>query len=150
MKNLPESRDLKRVPDPTIFDKVKRKLEKSRAQGYLRMSNEVKYLTNFFLVPKIWKKVNGKKVADNIRTVYDAIRSGLNEADCAPWLPIPTVASRLCSVEKYTYMVDCNIGEIFLNFMLELSLRPFAGLDLTFLFPEDIRNINETMEACWE
>ena len=28
-------------------------------------------------------------------------------------------------------MTDCDVGEIFLNLMLEPNLRPFVGVDLT-------------------
>ena len=51
--------------------------------------------------------------------VYDATSSGLNDAVWAPWFPMPTVETLLRAVEGGKYMVDCDIGEIFLNFMLE-------------------------------
>ena len=149
-EKLPESRDFQRAPDPTMFDKVKRKLRKARARGYLRMSNSVKSLTHFFPVPKTWKKVEGKRIADDIRMVYDATRSGLNDAVWAPWFPMPTVVSHLRAVEKNTFMADCDVGEMFLNFMLEPKLRPFAGVDLTCMFPEEIGKITSKVEACWE
>ena len=34
-------------------------------------------------------------------------------------------------------MTDCDVGEMFLNFMLEPKLRPFTGVNLSCLFPEE-------------
>ena len=34
-------------------------------------------------------------------------------------------------------MADCDVGEIFLNFMLESSLKPHTGGDLSSVFPEE-------------
>ena len=70
--------------------------------------------------------------------VYDATRSGLNKAVWAPWFPMTTVVSHLRSVAAGTYMCDCDVGEMFPNFMLEPKLRPYAGVDITCLFPEDV------------
>ena len=74
--------------------------------------------THFFLVPKTWKKINDKKVADDIRMVYDATRSGVNETVWNPWFSIP-VSSHIRDVNNHTFMADCDVGEIFLNFKLE-------------------------------
>ena len=118
MKNLLESRYLQRAPNPTMINKLKSKLDKVKARGYSRMSNEVKSPTHFFLVPKTWKKMNNKRVADDIRMVYDAIRSGVNETVWNPWFSIP-VSSHIRDVDNHTFMADCDVGEITLNFMLE-------------------------------
>ena len=40
-------------------------------------------------------------------------------------------------------MGDCDIGEMFLNFMLDKELRPFAGVDLTGLYPGESKNGKE-------
>ena len=69
--------------------------------------------------------------------VYNATSSGLNTAVWAPWFSLPTVETHLRSVDPGTYMGDCDIGEMFLNFMLDKELRPFAGVDLTRLFPSE-------------
>ena len=50
------------------------------------------------------------------------------------WFSIPTVLSHLRSVVAGSFMTDCDVGEMFLNFMLELDLRPYDGVDLTCLF----------------
>ena len=51
---------------------------------------------------------------------------------------MPTIISHLRSVVAGTLMSDCDVGEIFLNFMLEPKLRTFARVDLTCLFPADV------------
>ena len=47
-------------------------------------------------------------------------------------------------------MSDCDVGEMFLNFMLEPKLLPYARCDLTCLFPEEISAENEFIRGCWE
>ena len=50
--------------------------------------------------------------------VYDATRSGVNETVWNPWFSIP-VSSHIRDVNNHTFMADCDVGEIFLNFKLE-------------------------------
>ena len=52
----------------------------------------------------------------DIRMVYDASRSGLNDAVWAPWFPMPTVNYHLRAVEVGTFMADCDVGELFFEF----------------------------------
>jgi len=78
--------------------------------------------TSFFSVPK---------GADDIRMVYDASRSGLNSAIWVPGFPLPTTNTHLRSVEPGTWLADLDIGEMFLNFPLDGSLRALCGVDLT-------------------
>ena len=40
-----------------------------------------------------------------------------------------------------TFISNCDLGEIFLNFMLELELRPYAGDDFACIFPEDVSTL---------
>ena len=87
---------------------------------------------------------------ENIRMVYDATSSGLNDAVWAPWFPMPTVESHLRAVEGRTFMSDCDVGEMFLNFMLEPRLRPHAGVDLTPSFPEEVTLDNPVVQGCWQ
>ena len=46
--------------------------------------------------------------------------------------------SHLRSVVAGTFMMDCDMGEMFLNFMLEPDLRPYVGVNLTCPFLEDM------------
>ena len=82
--------------------------------------------------------------------VYNATSSGLNDAVWAPWFSLPTVESHLRAVDPDTYMADNDIGEMFLNFMLDVELRPFAGVDLSSLFPEEMFPGVTELYARWE
>ena len=97
----------------------------------------MKSLTHFFPVVKTWKGEGSEKKVDEIRMVYDATKSGLNEVVWAPWFAMPNVDYYLRAVETGTFMEDCDVGEMFLNFILELSLRPQAGVYLSSVFPEE-------------
>jgi hypothetical protein len=55
------------------------------------------------------------------------------------WVPrlfLPTIRTHLCTVDEDTYMVDVDIGEMFLNFVLHRQLQVLAGVDLTHYFPK--------------
>jgi len=87
-------------------------------------------------VAKTWKEENKIKLVDEIRMVYDASKLGLNNVVFDPWFSIPTVDSYLRSVKAGTYIADYGVGEIFLNFALEPEVRPYAGVDLSQVFPK--------------
>ena len=90
------------------------------------------------------------KVVEDVRMVYDATSSGLNDAVWAPWFSMPTVEMLLRAVEGGTYMANYDIGEMFLNFMLEPRLRPYAGVDLTPSFPEEVTLETYVVHGCWQ
>ena len=139
--DLPSCKEKQRVPkDPDIKAKVRKKVNKVRERGYLG-AGIVKSLTSFFEV---------LKGLDDIRMVYNATSSGLNDAVWAPWFSLPTVESHLRAVDPDTYMADNDIGEMFLNFMLDVELRPFAGVDLSSLFPEEMFPGVTELYARWE
>jgi hypothetical protein len=83
-----------------------------------------KSLTSFFAVPK--------GVGD-IRVVYDATKSGLNDAIWTPTFFLPTIRSVLQDANEETFYGDIDIGEMFLNYFLDPALRPWAGVDVTEL-----------------
>ena len=85
-------------------------------------SGFVKSLTCFFAV---------SKGDGDIRIVYDATKSGLNEALWAPNFPLPNATSVLRNVGSGTNFGDIDLGEMFLNYMLDPALRPYAGIDAT-------------------
>ena len=62
-------------PNQEFLEQVKKKLNKVKDREYVRMGVDVKSLTHYFSVPK---------GTDDIRMVYDASRSGLNDAVWAP------------------------------------------------------------------
>ena len=129
---LPKCEERQNIPkDPKTLELVKGKLADVRRKGYIAKENaKVLSVTSFFDVPK------GK---DDICMVYNATSSGLNHAVWAPWFSLPTVETHLQAVDPGTFMGDCDIGEMFLNFMLDVEVRPFAGVDLTCLFPQKVK-----------
>jgi hypothetical protein len=71
--------------DPELNRVIKNKLQKVREKGYIVPGN-VLSLTSFFTVPK---------GDGDVRMVYDAMKSGLNDKLWAPWFLLPTVESHL-------------------------------------------------------
>ena len=80
---------------------------------------------------KTWKIEKGKNSVDEVKTLYDATKSGLNVAMFAPWFSMPTVDTLLRTTVASSYMTDCDVGEPFPNFMLEPSVRLHGGVDLS-------------------
>jgi hypothetical protein len=107
--------------DSDVKQHVAKKLEHARERGYIGPGT-VKSLTSFFAVPK---------GIDDIRMVYDASKSGLNDAIWVPRFPLPTIATHLRAVESGTFMADLDVGEMFLNFNLHPQLQQVCGVDLT-------------------
>ena len=119
---LPEYQAHQRWPkEPDKRDKLQKKVAKPVLRDYIS-DGYVKSLTGFFQVPK------GE---DDIRVVYDASKSGLNEALWAPNFFLPTVDTVLRSSGLTTFYGDIDLGEMFLNYFLDEKLRPYAGVDLT-------------------
>jgi hypothetical protein len=104
-------------------EKLEGKIRKVRQRGYIQ-PGFVKSLTGFFAVPK---------AGTDIRVVYDATQCGLNDALWAPNFYLPTVDSILRNASSSTWFGDIDLGEMFLNYALDLDLRPYAGIDVTEL-----------------
>jgi hypothetical protein len=82
----------------------------------------VKSLIKYFAVPK---------GLSDIRIVYDATASGLNEAVWAPSFWLPTIDSSMVrALGSSSWMVDRDIGDMFLNFQLHESAWCYAGIDI--------------------
>ena len=96
--------------DEVERQKLEGKLRKVRSRGYIA-------------VPK---------AGTDIRAVYDATQCGLNDALWAPNFFLPTVDLILRNASSSsTWFGDIDLGEMFLNYALDLDLRPYAGVDLT-------------------
>jgi hypothetical protein len=54
----------------------------------------------------------------------------------------------ILAVDIGTYMTNCDISEMFLNFMLDENLRKYAGVDLTELFLDE--SSGKTFWERWE
>jgi hypothetical protein len=121
-------------------DKILAKLDNVREWGYIRPGAVVS-LTSFFAVPK------GES---DIRMVYEATKSGLNDAVWVPSFGLPTVDATLRGIDAASFMSDIDLGEMFLNFPLDSKLRPYAGIDLS-AFPVQRREYgNGSSDICWE
>jgi hypothetical protein len=60
--------------------------------------------------------------------VYNGTSSGLNDWLWVPWFTLPTITTLAISVEVGTHMGDLDVGEMFLNFILELKARVLISL----------------------
>ncbi len=94
----------------------------------------LKSIIRYFAVPK------GE---EDIRIVYDATASGLNDHVWTPSFWLPTIDSLLRSLDTDSWMADCDIGDMFLNFELHPSAWPFAGVDIApILEPEELAQVS--------
>lgn len=73
-------------------------------------------------------------IADtDIRVVYDATQCGLNDCLWKPNFFLPTVDSILRNASSSSWFGDIDLGKMFLNYALDLDLRPYAGVDVSEL-----------------
>ena len=116
--------------DEAVSDRIKGKINKVRDRGYIS-AGPVLSLTSYFHVPK------GES---DIRIVYDLTACGLNEVLWAPSFWMPTILNVLdCSCHS-SWFGDVDAGEMFLNYMLDESVRPYAGVDVSWsLSDADLR-----------
>jgi hypothetical protein len=70
----------------------------------------------------------------DIRLVYDATANWLNECVWVPTFWLPTIDSLLWALDKYLWMTDRDIGDMFLNFQLHKSVVPYTGVDLSTMY----------------
>jgi hypothetical protein len=132
------------VPQRIEKDEVARKVVTSkllgvREKGYVT-SGKICSLISYFTV---------LKGDGDIRMVYDATKSGLNAQLWASWFLLPTVESHLRCVQPGTFMGDIDLSEQFLNFVLHERLQPFAGIDVTPYFPEELLDHRKVIWLRW-
>ena len=137
----PESRKLQpSIEDANVHAQMKSKLQKARGNGYIK-PGKVTSLIRYFGVPK------GE---NDIRLVYDGTASGFNDAVWTPNFGLPTIDSLIRATDGNTWMVDLDIGEMFLNFMMVEEARELVGVDITPLFPEEIKDNKHVIWERWE
>jgi len=113
-------RPQRKEKDELIRWQVQQKLDSVRSKGYI-VKGSVSSLTGYFAVPK----------GDNdIRLVYDATKLGLNAALWVPSFTLPGAELFLDLLSNTSSMADLDMGEMFLNFPLDIKVRPYCGLDL--------------------
>ena len=114
------------INDPRMREMAKEKIFKVVKRRYLlTLGNKAKSMIKYFAVPK------GE---DDIRMVYDATANHLNECVWVPSFWLPTIDSLLRTLDKYSWMTDRDVGDMFLNFRLHWKVRPFTGVDLSSLY----------------
>ena len=124
----------RRAPSSETQELMNAKVNKVRWRRYICLG-PVCSLTHMFSVPK---------GLHDIRMVYDGTKSGLNDCLFAPHFSLPVMAHTLRSLLKGYYGADLDVGEMFLNWWLGESLRPYAGVDVTH-----VRDGRE-QGRCWE
>jgi hypothetical protein len=128
-----------KVPDAEVRNQMRKKLSKIRDRGYVQ-PGYVKSLIKFFAVPK---------GTSDVRMVYDGTASGFNEGVWVPSFGLPTVETLLRGTGPGTWMVDLDIGEMFLNFMLAEDARHLVGIDISQFFLEEIKEGKFTNWEIW-
>ena len=131
---LPRFRRAQQAPKSGDLEMVGSKLGNVRMKNYIR-SGLVASLTHYFYVYKDYVS----ETEFDIRMIYDGTGCDLNAAVWAPSFWMPTVGTALRRVSFYTYCVDGDLGEMFLNFPMDPDLRPYAGVDL--------RTVREAIET---
>ena len=104
--------------------KLLEKLRSCLSRGYLKFAHEaqVKSYIDIFGVAK---------GVDDIRMVLNGASCGINDALFASnfWLPMSNTMTRLLSFGYRA--VDVDLGEMFLNFPLDLLLQHYSDVDLS-------------------
>ena len=67
---------------------------------------------------------------EDISIVYNGTYSGMNTSLLDPHFALPMVRSTIRALEKVVFMVDQDIGDMLLNFLLSEVVIPFCGLDV--------------------
>jgi hypothetical protein len=62
--------------------------------------------------------------------VYNATKSGLNNCLWVPSFSLPSPESFTDNLEAGSWMMDMDLGEMFLNFPLDRNIQPYCGIDL--------------------
>jgi hypothetical protein len=111
----------KKEKDPEVRQSMGANLMKVFARHFF-IYRMIFSLSSFFDVPK------GDR---DICLVYNGTSSIPNAHLWAPWFALPTICEFLRALELDTFMADSDIGEMFLNFMLEERCTKLTGVYLT-------------------
>ena len=141
-KELPRSWEAQLLPkNQQEKERLLEKVAKVIKRGYLE-EGKVFNLTSFFSVPKGFA---------DIRVVYDATKSLLNISLWAPNFSLPTIDTVLRAADFMSWFGDADLGEHFLNFLLDERLRSSAGVDVTapqkWLWNKELKALNELPDS---
>ena len=107
---------------PSVNLKVANNIRKLVSRGYIT-EGVILTLISFFFVPKR---------TDNIRIVFYATVSQLNDYLWDKKSMLPSMGSVFIMVGLKAHMVDLDVGEFFSNFQLSLVLAKYCGVDLGY------------------
>lgn len=127
-----------KMSDTNMRRTVASKVGKVINRGYV-MSSGIRLLSliKYFAVPK---------TDTDYRIVYDATANKLNEAVWAPSFWLPTIDTLVRYIDADTWMMDRDIGDMFLNFPLDKKVWPYTGLHLGDLFDETVEEDAAVLE----
>ena len=69
--------------------------------------------------------------------IYNVNSSGLNGSPWDTQFDLSIISNIIWEIEEDTFMMDRDVGEIFLNFVPRYKFRPCCGLDVTHVMSED-------------
>ena len=100
-----------------------------RNKLYIALGTTVSFI-DFFGVSKT---IDTSGRVTDIRMVYNGTSYGLNDCVWAPnfWLPTPQTAAR--QLDCGYYMINLDLREFFLNFLLHQRIQPHTGVDLSVI-----------------
>jgi hypothetical protein len=125
--------------DPVIREKVKIKLQNVRDKRYI-CPGPVQNVTSYFAVPK---------GDSDIQLVNDATKSGLNRCIWVPSFALPPTEAMTDSLTEDSWMLDHDIGEMFLNFPMHESIQPYSGIDVRpYCYPGSTQTHIERWVRC--
>jgi hypothetical protein len=132
---LPRYLAAPRPPDPKKKIMILEKLKNIIDRSYVVLPASTQFIQSLMEFLDVDKGIT------DIRLVYNGTSCGLNETLWAPnfWLPTPAAAARVLGVGYY--MVDIDLGEMFLNFPLRVLLQRFSRIDLRHY----ARDLGETL-----
>lgn len=113
--------------DPNIARQLAEKISDNRMKNYISPSGVTTSDIDHFAVPKV---VDDDGVVQDIRVVYNGTSCGLNQKLYAPNFWMPNIGTPLRALSFGYWRCDFDMGEFFLNFVLQEELRKFCGVRL--------------------
>ena len=141
--DLPDYKRKQRAMPTDIAQQLAVKIAKVRKNNYITPCGPTLSDVDYFGTIKIRDVLaTGKIKVIDIRVVYDATASGLNNAIWAPNFWLPSIDCALRGMNFGSWAIDFDLGDMFLNFPLPQSLRPYVGIRM-----EQLHDIIESMEG---
>jgi hypothetical protein len=105
---------------------LRKKIRKFVEQKYIAPpTGWIRSLIKYFAVPK---------GDDNVRIVSNATANRLNKCIWVPSFWPPTINTLVCALDKNSWMMDRDVGDMFLNYQFHSLAMPFTGVDLLLLY----------------